>query len=101
MADKGWELGAHDVEVKKNKQTQRDKRITFMLELLTEGFEIVQLTEYQFRINGRLDIYPTWAKWHDIKTNRRGSFRGINVKLFVRGQFEAFSKEKEHGSNQR
>lgn len=41
------------------------------------------LTEYQFRINNRLDIYPRNQKWHDIKNNTRGDYRPNRLEAFV------------------
>lgn len=40
--------------------------------------EIKQLSEYQYRIDGRFDVFPNshgraW-QWHDIQRNRRGEF---------------------------
>ncbi len=37
-------------------------------------FDVVQLTEYQYRINGVLDLYPVRLKFHNIKTQKRGTF---------------------------
>lgn len=38
------------------------------------GFEVRQLTPYHYRVEGRLDLYPKRRRWHDIKTNTRGSY---------------------------
>lgn len=78
----------HNEQVRRQKQEQRDRRVPQLLELQGEGFQIKKLTEFQYRVNDRLDIYPTWAKWHDIKLNKRGTFSGINIKQFIRRFFD-------------
>jgi hypothetical protein len=42
--------------------------------LRANGYTVQRLTDYQFRINGRLDLFPIHRRWHDIKANRRGSY---------------------------
>lgn len=61
------------------------KRVDYLMELKKEGFEIQQLTEYQFRVNRVLDIYPIHHRYHDIKKNRRGGFP--HLQNFVRQFF--------------
>ena len=72
---------------KEARQSQNDKRTAHLMELLKEGWGVMALTPYQFRVQGRLDVYTTWAKWHDIKTGRRGEFKGTNTKVFVKEWF--------------
>lgn len=45
--------------------------------LRLRGFEVREFTEYQFRINGFLDVYPVNRRWHDIKKNQRGGYADI------------------------
>lgn len=45
---------------------------------LEEKYTVEYLTEYQWRINGVVDIYPTNRKWHDIKKNKRGEYRDMH-----------------------
>jgi hypothetical protein len=66
---------------------QRAQRIKELLKLKKEGFEIVELTPYQFRVNERLDIYPTRAKWHDVRLETRGDFLGVKADIFVKKYF--------------
>lgn len=87
MTDLGDDFSALREHNRAIKESQRDKRTRLLLELMHEGYDVVQLTPYQYRVNGTLDIYPTWAKWHDIKTGKRGTFRGTNTKEFVKGWF--------------
>lgn len=46
-----------------------------ILDLRGAGFDVRQLTDYQFRIDGRLDLYPIHRRYHDVQANRRGSYR--------------------------
>lgn len=49
-----------------------------LAERLTQlGYDVKMFTEYQFRINGRLDVYPVNRRWHDIKENQRGDYEDI------------------------
>lgn len=67
-----------------SKEIVRARRKSYLPELEELGYTVERKTEYQFRINGVLDIYPTNAKFHNIKTGKRGSFAGQNLATFVR-----------------
>jgi len=45
---------------------------------LLQGTEktITKLSDYQYRFNNCLDIYPTNKKYHDLIKNKRGKIRG-------------------------
>lgn len=58
------------------KQSNRDK-FESVLKTLKEQYTVVELTPYQYRIDGILDIYPSNKKWHLIPTNERGRFRTV------------------------
>lgn len=45
--------------------------------LAEQGFEIKRLTEWQYRVNNCLDLYPIHNRWHDIKKNRRGGAKNL------------------------
>lgn len=45
-----------------------------ILALNQAGFTVQKLTDYQFRVNGRLDLFPTHRRYHDVVANRRGSY---------------------------
>ncbi len=45
------------------------------LEILAAyGYRIEPLTEYQYRIDGVIDIYPVNKRWHDLRSGERGSY---------------------------
>lgn len=41
------------------------------------GHEIEEKTDYHFRVNGTLDVYPVNRRYHDIKKNERGGYRDV------------------------
>lgn len=55
---------------------KRDKGTDLILELQDYGYKIDRLTPYQWRINDRLDLFPTNRKYHDTFTNERGDWQG-------------------------
>lgn len=50
----------------------RTKSLTDLDWLSKCGFDVVELTPYHFRIDGKLDIYPTSGAYHDLINNVRG-----------------------------
>ena len=65
-----------------------ERRLSYIDQLIEAGYTVNFLTQYQIRINNRLDIYPKNARWHDIKLNKRGGFEGRNLATFVRKYFK-------------
>jgi hypothetical protein len=43
-------------------------------QLVALNFDVVQFAPYHFRINGRLDVWPSTKKWFDRATGRKGSY---------------------------
>src|SRR5688572_28778161 len=50
------------------------KRTQEILDLAGKNFRVEQLTEYQFRIDGALDLYPTHKRYHALKRDKRGHY---------------------------
>jgi hypothetical protein len=46
-----------------------------ILALAGKGFDVRVLTEYQFRIDGALDLFPIHRRFHDLKTQARGGYQ--------------------------
>lgn len=70
------------------KSEQRQRRQTRLpvrqleIESLSElGYAVEKKTEFQYRINGVVDLYPIHNRWHNIKTNKRGGAK--NLKQFI------------------
>lgn len=62
------------------KEEERKKR-------LESKYSIKYFTQYQFRVNGVLDIYPSSQRYHDIKANKRGSYK--NMEGFIDSFFSS------------
>lgn len=46
------------------------------IEKLSElGYSVVKLTEYQFRVNGAIDLYPIHRRYHILKSGSRGTYK--------------------------
>lgn len=46
-----------------------------ILALRGDNFHVRTLTDFQFRIDGRLDLYPIHRRYHDMRTGRRGTYQ--------------------------
>jgi hypothetical protein len=51
------------------------------------NYKVQKLTDFQYRFNDRLDIFPVRRRYHDIKLNVRGD-TGPNLELFLKKYFE-------------
>jgi hypothetical protein len=81
------------------KVKNRARRTKEIQSLITQGYSVRQLTEYHFRINETLDIFPTAGKFHNLKTQERGVFRDIEKFLSQQMQATGFGKKKKSKSN--
>lgn len=70
-------------DVRQAQQLRRAERLPGRQEeiehLKLSGFTVRKLTDYQFRINGTLDLFPIHRRWHNIKTGKRGSYQDVNA----------------------
>jgi len=75
----------HEEEMKKMRSGRREVfEETCVKELEGLGYQVRKMSPYQFRINDRLDIYPSNKRWNDIKEFKRGDIRGITFVGFVK-----------------
>ena len=49
-------------------------RVVEIEALADKGYQVKKVTPYQYRINNRIDLFPTGGKYHDIKTGERGLY---------------------------
>lgn len=49
-------------------------RTADIMALEDHGFIVVRVTEFQFRVNGQIDLYPTHRRYHVLKTGKRGDY---------------------------
>ena len=45
-----------------------------IMALASKGFKVIMLTPFQYRINNAVDMYPTQARYHVLKTGERGRY---------------------------
>jgi hypothetical protein len=48
-----------------------------ILRLREQGFIIEKKTDFHFRINNVLDVWPTHNRWHDLANNKRGGTKDL------------------------
>lgn len=74
MSDIGefWKIIKEDQ--RKQRQSNREHFIDQLGYVGKIGFEVEPISEYQFRINDVLDIFPSNRKFHDLKNNKRGRY---------------------------
>jgi hypothetical protein len=60
---------------KEARAERRSRNAEDILALRNDGFEVVELTEYHFRVNGIVDFFPTNRRFHVLKANRRGFYK--------------------------
>lgn len=66
---------------KERRQTRLPIRQQEIEELAELGYSIEKKTEYQYRVNGVIDLYPIHNRWHNIKTGKRGGAK--NLRQFI------------------
>lgn len=72
----------HDAEVKDQKEETLRHRTQDILDLSVNGYKVERITDYQFRVNDTYDLYPVRNRWHNLKTNQRGSAKDLNQFIF-------------------
>ena len=82
MENEDSELWINYREAQRGRRKERlPIRVGEIMELNEMGFEVDQKSPYHFRINKRLDLFPTHNRWHDIERNKRGG--AYNLKQFT------------------
>lgn len=72
---------------KKNRYGSRNRQEgEEALEILVAwDYQVSQLSQYHFRINGRLDIWPSTRAWYYLPTHEKGRYEHGKLEQFVRG----------------
>ena len=83
MSDETWTQWRHDQQVRRAKRLP--VRTAEILALKRQGYDVEQRTDYHFRVNGRLDLWPIHNRWHDLLTQERGGAK--NLARFVKERF--------------
>lgn len=85
MSDDGDMWRDHRAHIQRKKAERLEKGKEDMESLVAFDYYIFPLSEYHYRINHTLDVWPSTKKWHDRNTNRRGTYQ--NLKEFVETHF--------------
>lgn len=64
------------------------------LTCLKKDYRIKKLTDYQYRVNDVIDIFPTNQKFHNIVTNKRGQY--FDLKRALEFEISEINIAKEH-----
>lgn len=68
---------------KSDQWKRRQKRLPIrsqrILDLRRRGYTVEQKTEWHFRVNGRIDLWPIHNRWHDLETNERGGAKDLAI----------------------
>jgi len=75
MSDETW------TQWKRDQQERRAKRLPIrteeILHLKVQGYDVEQKSDYHFRINGILDLWPIHNRWHLLSTGERGGAQNL------------------------
>jgi hypothetical protein len=75
MGDMGEVWEGHREAQQARRAARLPGRTQEILDLKGDGFDVVALSPYQFRVDGRLDLYPIHRRYHDTRLNRRGGYQ--------------------------
>ncbi len=59
-------------QIRENRKIENEEAVSELCALY--GCEIQAFTDIHFRVNGRLDYWPTTKKYYDRKTGRKGAY---------------------------
>jgi CRISPR/Cas system-associated endonuclease Cas3-HD len=79
--DKKRDIGGIQLPERLSKKDARKRvieRARMEIDMLRKKHQVNTLTPYQYRISEVLDIFVTNKKYHDIRNNRRGTYRDLS-----------------------
>jgi hypothetical protein len=68
-------------EQKERRETRLPVRQSEIESLSDLGYVVEKKTDFHYRINGTIDLWPIHNRWHNIKTGKRGGAK--NLKEFI------------------
>jgi len=75
MNTEDWDV--YKIAQKKRREERVIPRRRQILGLRRIGYEVVQLTPYQYRINGELDVYPVHNRFCKLCYRRWGNYKDV------------------------
>lgn len=67
--------GEYKDEQRERRAARLEKRTEQILSLREKGYKVHRFTDYQYRINDAVDLYPTHNLFHDLKTGVRNNYQ--------------------------
>jgi hypothetical protein len=62
----------------------RDECIEQILALTEQKLNVKRITDYQYRVDNWIDLYPTSNTYHLLKANKRGSIdKSMPLSIFI------------------
>lgn len=68
------DLGDSFRQQKKEQQERRALRLPNRVDEIMTLKKVVKLSEYQFRVDGWIDLYPIHRRFHHLGKNKRGDY---------------------------
>jgi hypothetical protein len=72
-----WDYYRHSQQ--QRRVARLGSRVEAIGKLKRRGYEVQELTPYQFRINGLVDLYPIHNRWHNLHTGERGGAKDLAI----------------------
>lgn len=82
---KKWENHQEDMNKMRNRRRFQFREV--IKEFRDLGFEVKEISPFQFRFNESVDIYPSNKRYHDLIKNIRGDIRDKTFGQFLREFF--------------
>lgn len=85
-----WFLSFKKPFISLNEKPKKRKNKENYLEIdeIRQYFDVKQFTEFQFRINNRIDIYPKNKRYIDIFYKERGTYSGNTLLYFLQSRLK-------------
>ena len=77
----------HAKQMDNMRRSRRNEFWQVIKEFRRLGFEVREITPYQFRFNDCLDIYPSNKRYRELVKRSRGDIRGKSFDQFLREFF--------------
>ena len=78
---------AHEKEVKNMRKRRCFQFRKVVNEFRDKGFEVIEISQYQYRFNEMLDIFPGNKIYQNKKTGVHGKIEGKDFRSFIRQFF--------------
>jgi hypothetical protein len=76
MGDEGEFWNAVNEASRKHKGKNLEEQWPILDELVRSG-QAKELTHYQYRIDGKFDVYPANKRFHILSTGKRGRYKDL------------------------